>query len=115
VHEAAVHVGIEEVGHGQHRAVAEGSQAPGHPPLPPTYRLAFVFHLTAVIQQVHEESEVPGQYERAGTSKNSGPFMLFVSFSSMENVTIISLNVNDEYQAAALSAGSHSTTDDVTR
>lgn len=61
VHEAAVHVCVEQVGHGQDSAVAQGSQAAGHSSLAPTYNLAFVLNLAAVVQQVHEEREVPGE------------------------------------------------------
>ena len=69
MHQAAVHIGVEEVGHGQHSAVAEGGQAAGHPPLPPTHRLPFILHLAAVVQQVHEQSEVPGGHKRTGTRR----------------------------------------------
>lgn len=59
VHESAVHVGVEQVGHGQDGAVAQGGQAAGHSSFAPTYDLAFILNLAAVIQQVHEEGEVP--------------------------------------------------------
>lgn len=59
VHESAVHVGVEQVGHGKDGAVAERCQAAGHAPLPARYLLPVILHLTAVVQQVHEQGEVP--------------------------------------------------------
>lgn len=59
VHEAAVHVGVEQVGHGQHSAVAQRRQASRHAPLTAGYLLSVVLRLAAVIQQVHKECEVP--------------------------------------------------------
>lgn len=67
VHEAAVHVGIEQIGHGQHGAVAQRCQAARHATLPPRHLLTLILHLAAVIQQVHEESEVPKDTREAKT------------------------------------------------
>lgn len=60
VHEAAVHVGVEQVGHGQHGAVAQRRQPARHPALAPARRRPVLLRLAAVVQQVHEQREVPG-------------------------------------------------------
>lgn len=67
VHEAAVNVGVEQVGHGQDGAVSKGSQTTGHSPFTTCYSLPVILHLAAVVQQVHEEREVP---ERHTTNRN---------------------------------------------
>lgn len=66
VHESAVHVGVEQVGHGEDGAVAEGRQAARHAPLPADHLLPVVLHLAAVVQQVHEQGEVPDGRENQG-------------------------------------------------
>lgn len=62
MHEAAVDVSVEQVGHCKDGAVAEGGQAAGHSSLSSPHGLALVLHLAAVVQQVHEEREIPAHH-----------------------------------------------------
>lgn len=59
MHESAVYVSVEQIGHGEDRAVTEGGQAARHASLPAPNSLALVLDLTAVVQQVHKECEIP--------------------------------------------------------
>lgn len=49
VHESTVYISIQQVGHGQDGAVAEGGQTAGHSSFSPSYCLALILNLTAVI------------------------------------------------------------------
>lgn len=59
VHEAAVHIGVEQVRHGQHRAVPQRCQSSRHATFPPCHLLAVFLDLATVVQKVHEQCEVP--------------------------------------------------------
>lgn len=64
VHEATIHVSVEQVGHGQDGAVTEGCQTTRHPSLATAHRLTLVLHLATVVQQVHEQREVPAHQHK---------------------------------------------------
>lgn len=93
MHKAAVYIGIEEVGHGQDSAVSKRCQAARHAPLPPTHCLALVLYLTAVIQQVHEQREVPGHQNRQDQRRMGNPMrkgftLLAISLLPITNLSL---------------------------
>jgi len=59
VHESAVDVGIEQVGHGEHSAVAQRAQVAARTLARLSVRLLLGGFLRTVVQQVHEQREVP--------------------------------------------------------
>lgn len=93
VHEAAVHIGVEQVRHGQHRAVPQRCQSSRHATFPPCHLLAVFLNLAAVIQQVHEQSEVSkGEREEMTAQKtdlkeailNPLPNLFFTFFTLLQ-------------------------------
>lgn len=67
VHQATVHVGVEQVGHGQHGAVPQRRQPARHATLPAACLSTLIFNFTAVIEEVHKECEIPKGKECTGS------------------------------------------------
>ena len=73
VHEATVDVGIEEVGHGEHSTIPQRTQVGAGTFARPFQRLLLGRLLRAVVQQVHEQGEVPGgRGRKCSTNQHQG-------------------------------------------
>ena len=58
MHESAVNVSVEQVRHGQYGAVPERRQV-GAGPLTARVHILLLGFLRAVVQQIHEQREIP--------------------------------------------------------
>jgi hypothetical protein len=57
MHESAVYVGVEQVGHGLHGTVAEGAQV-GRAPFAVGIHRFVLFFLRTVVQQIHKQCQI---------------------------------------------------------